>query len=170
MKHFISEILFQDPVQRKESIVMMLPSIFGESLFDNFMEDFAFPSFSDVDRNLYGKNAKNLMKTDVREIDGDYVVDIDLPGFRKEEIQMHLDNGYLVVNAAKSLNKEEKDENGRYVRRERYAGNMSRSFYVGDAVTEEDIHPKYENGILTFRLPKKDKKVIEERKQIAIEG
>lgn len=149
---------------------MMLPSIFGESLFDDLMEDFAFPSFPDVDKTLYGKNAKNLMKTDVRENDSEYTVDIDLPGFKKEEIQMHLENGYLVVSAAKALDKEEKDQNGKYVRRERYAGNMSRSFYVGDVITEEDIHPKYENGILTFCLPKKDKKAVAERKHISIEG
>lgn len=149
---------------------MMLPSIFGDSLFDNFMEDFAFPSFRDVDKALYGKNASHLMKTDVKETDGGYVVDIDLPGFQKDEIQMHLDKGYLVVSAAKGLDKDEKNEDGRYVRRERYAGSMSRSFYVGDAVTEDDIHPRYENGILTFTLPKKEKRVVEEKKRISIEG
>ncbi len=149
---------------------MMLPSIFGESLFDNFMEDFAFPSFRDVDKALYGKNTNQMMRTDVKETDNGYVVDIDLPGFKKDEIQMHLEKGYLVVSAAKGLNKDEKNDEGKYVRRERYAGSMSRSFYVGDAVTEEDIHPKYENGILTFSLPKKEKQVVEQRRHIAIEG
>ncbi len=138
---------------------MMMPSIFGENLFDNFMEDFAFPSFPsfpDIDRTLYGKRAGNLMKTDVKETDAGYVVDMDLPGFKKEEIRMQLDNGYLTVSASKGLDKESGE--GNYVRRERYAGSMSRSFYVGDHVTEADIHPKYENGILTFNLPRKEQR------------
>ena len=147
---------------------MMMPSIFGENLFDDFMDDFAFPN---VDKVLYGKHASNLMKTDVKETDSDYEVDIDLPGFKKDEIQMQLENGYLTVSASKGLNKDEKNEDGRYVRRERYAGSVSRSFYVGENVTEKDIHPKYENGILSFKMPKDDKKAIEEKKHyIAIEG
>lgn len=146
----------------------MMPSIFGENLFDDFMDDFAFPN---VDKVLYGKHASNLMKTDVKETDSGYEVDIDLPGFKKDEIQMQLENGYLTVSAAKGLNKDEKNEDGRYVRRERYAGSVSRSFYVGENVTEKDIHPKYENGILSFKMPKDDKKAIEEKKHyIAIEG
>ena len=149
---------------------MMMPSIFRENLFDDLMESFAFPTFPDVDRALYGKNAKKLMKTDVKETQDGYVVDIDLPGFKKDEIQMQLENGYLTVNASKGLEKEEKNEDGRYVRRERYAGSMSRSFYVGENVTENDIHPKYENGILTFSLPKEEKRAVEEKKYIAIEG
>lgn len=150
---------------------MMMPSIFRENLFDNFMEDFGFPSFPDIDKVLYGKSAKNLMKTDVRESDGDYTVDIDLPGFKKDEIQMQLDNGYLTVSASKNLDSDERNEAGSYVRRERYAGSMSRSFYVGSHVKEEDIHPRYENGILTFSLPKEEKKAVEEKKRyIAIEG
>lgn len=147
---------------------MMMPSIFGENLFDDFMDDFAFPN---VDKVLYGKHASNLMKTDVKETDSGYEVDIDLPGFKKDEIQMQLENGYLTVSASKGLNKDEKNEDGRYVRRERYAGSVSRSFYVGENVTEKDIHPKYENGILSFKMPKDDKKAIEEKKHyIAIEG
>lgn len=135
------------------------------------MEDFAFPAFPDVDKILYGKNAKNLMKTDVKENGEDYIVDIDLPGFQKEEIQMQLDNGYLTVSASKSFDKDQSNESSNYVRRERYAGNMSRSFYVGSHVKEEDIHPRYENGILTFSLPKEKKKAVEETKRyIAIEG
>ena len=147
---------------------MMMPSIFGENLFDDFMDYFAFPN---VDKVLYGKHASNLMKTDVKETDSGYEVDIDLPGFKKDEIQMQLENGYLTVSAAKGLNKDEKNEDGRYVRRERYAGSVSRSFYVGENVTEKDIHPKYENGILSFKMPKDDKKAVEEKKHyIAIEG
>ena len=147
---------------------MMTPSIFRENLFDNFFEDFAFP---DVNKVLYGKHAGNLMKTDVKEVEDGYVVDIDLPGFRKDDIKMQLENGYLTVSAAKGLDKDEKNEEGSYVRRERYSGSMSRSFYVGAHVTEEDIHPKYENGILTFHIPKEEKKALEEKQHyIAIEG
>ena len=150
---------------------MLLPSIFGENLFDDFMDDFRYPAFPDVDKTLYGKHAKNLMKTDVKEKDGSFEVDIDLPGFKKDEITMHLEDGYLTVSAAKGLDKDEKDEKGTYVRHERYAGNMSRSFYVGEQITEDDIHPKYENGILSFSVPKKEKKAIEDKKRyIAIEG
>lgn len=150
---------------------MLLPSVFGESLFDNFMEDFALPSFGNMEKQLYGKHGKNLMKTDVKETEAGYVVDIDLAGFKKDEIKMQLDHGYLTVSAAKGLENGEKDQEGNYVRRERYAGSMSRSFYVGEHVTEEDIHPKYENGILTFELPKEEKKPVEEKSRyIAIEG
>ena len=147
---------------------MMMPSIFRENLFDSFMEDFTFP---DINRALYGKSAKNLMKTDVQETEGEFIVDIDLPGFSKDEIKMQLTNGTLTVNASRSLNRDEKNGNGSYVRRERYAGSMSRSFYVGNHVTEEDIHPKYENGILTFHIPKEQPEAVEEKEHyIAIEG
>ena len=150
---------------------MLLPSIFGENLFDDFMDDFRYPAFPDEDKTVYGKHAKNLMKTDVKEKDGSFEVDIDLPGFKKDEITMHLEDGYLTVSAAKGLDKDEKDEKGTYVRHERYAGNMSRSFYVGEQITEDDIHPKYENGILSFSVPKKEGKAIEDKKRyIAIEG
>ncbi len=111
------------------------------------------------------------MKTDVKELGSGYEVAIDLPGFQKDEIKMQLNNGYLTVNAAKGLDKDEKNENGNYVRRERYVGSMSRSFYVGSHVTENDIHPKYENGILTFQIPKAETKAVEEKNHyIAIEG
>ncbi len=147
---------------------MMMPSIFGENLFDSFMEDFGFP---DINRTLYGKHTRNLMKTDVKENEADYEVDIDLPGFKKDEINMQLEKGCLTISAAKSLDKDEQDEKGSYVRRERYAGSMSRSYYVGDHVTAEDVHPKYENGILSFHIPKKEAKALEEKKSfIPIEG
>ncbi|MCM1373677.1 MAG: Hsp20/alpha crystallin family protein [Muribaculum sp.] len=147
---------------------MMMPSIFRENLFDSLMEDFAFPS---IDRALYGKSAKDLMKTDVQETDTDFVVDIDLPGFKKEDIKMQLANGTLTVNASRSMERDEKGENSSYVRRERYAGSVSRSFYVGNHVTEEDIHPRYENGILTFHIPKEQPQAVEEKEHyISIEG
>ena len=144
-----------------------MPSIFGESLFDDFMDGFAFPN---IDKKLYGKHAANLMKTDVKEKDDTYEVDIDLPGFKKDEIQIQLENGYLTVSAAKGMDKEEKDKNGKYVRRERFSGNVRRSFYVGDKVQKEDIHPRYENGILSFAIPKAQKAVEEKSNYITIEG
>ena len=153
---------------------MLRPSIFGENLFDDFMDGFRFPEFpefADVDKVLYGKHGKNMMKTDVKELDNGFEVDIDLPGFKKDEIRLQLENGYLTVNAAKGLDKDEQDKKGNYIRRERYAGSMSRSFYVGDGVKEEDIHAKYEDGILKLSLPKKAPKAVEEKDgYIAIEG
>ena len=121
---------------------MLMPSIFGENLFNDDWMDFSFP---DVDKVLYGKHAKNVMKTDVKETDNSYEVDIDLPGFKKDEIKVQLKDGYLTLSAAKGLDKDAKDKEGNYIRRERYAGSMSRSFYVGDGVKEEDIHAKYED-------------------------
>ena len=143
-----------------------MPSIFGENLFDDWM-DFSFP---DIDKALYGKHAKNEMKTDVRETEDGYELDIDLPGFKKDEVTAQLDNGYLTIQASKGLDKEQKDKKGKYIRKERYAGSMSRSFYVGDAITEEDVHAKYEDGILKLSVPKKEAKAVEQTKHIAIEG
>lgn len=146
---------------------MLLPSIFGENLFDEWM-DFSFP---DIDKALYGKHAKNMMKTDVKETEQSYEVFIDLPGFKKDEVSVQLENGYLTIQAAKGLDKEEKDKHGKYLRKERYAGGMSRSFYVGDAVKKEDIHAKYENGILKLSMPKEEPKAIESNNHyISIEG
>ena len=145
---------------------MLMPSIFGENLFDDWM-DFSFP---DIDKALYGKHAKNEMKTDVRETEDGYELDIDLPGFKKDEVTAQLDNGYLTIQASKGLDKEQKDKKGKYIRKERYAGSMSRSFYVGDAITEEDVHAKYEDGILKLSVPKKEDKAVEQTKHIAIEG
>ena len=148
-----------------------MPSIFGENLFDGFMNDFAFPAFPDVDKTLYGKHAKNLMKTDVKEKEDGFQVDIDLPGFKKDEIQIELHDGTVTVSAEKGLDKDEQDKDGKYIRRERYAGGMSRSFYVGEHITEADIHPKYENGILSFFVPKAKEQAVEEKKHyISIEG
>ena len=151
---------------------MMMPSIFGENLFDDFDSWFSDPvekRFFGKKNPLYGKHAKNMMKTDVKETDSGYEVDIDLPGFKKDEINVQLDNGYLSISVAKGLDKEEKKE-GKYIRKERYAGSMSRSFYVGEDLTEEDIHAKFENGILRLDVPKKEAKAVETKKRVAIEG
>lgn len=149
---------------------MMLPTIFGENLFDDFMDDAFERNFFGGRNPLYGKHSKNLMKTDVKETETGYDLDIDLPGFKKDEISAHLEDGYLTVSAAKGVDKDEKDNEGRYIRRERYSGSMTRSFYVGNALTEEDIKAKYEDGILSLSIPKKDQKAVEAKKYIAIEG
>ena len=129
--------------------------------------NFGFP---EVEKALYGKHASHEMKTDVRETDSGYEVDIDLPGFKKDEINIQLDNGYLSISAAKGLDKDEQDKEGKYIRKERYAGSMSRSFYVGNAITQDDIKAKYESGILRLSVPKKAAEEIEGAKRIAIEG
>ena len=146
---------------------MLMPSIFGENLFNDDWMDFGFP---EVDKALYGKHASNVMKNDVKETDTGYEVDIDLPGFKKDEINAQLDNGYLTISAAKGLDKDEKDKKGKYIRKERYAGAMSRSFYVGEGITQDDIKAKYEDGILRLSVPQKEAKAVENKKYIAIEG
>ena len=150
---------------------MLMPSIFGESLFDDFdnLMNFSFP---DVDKTLYGKHAKNMMKTDVKEKDNGYEVAIDLPGFKKDEVQVELKDGYLVVSAEKGLDEDEKDKkSGKYLRRERYAGSCQRSYYVGKDTTEDDIKAHFEHGMLTVTVAKKEAKpAVEEKKHIAIEG
>ena len=146
---------------------MLMPSIFGEDLFEDLF-DLPFYDDSKVEKKLYGRHAKNLMKTDVREKKDSYEVDIDLPGFKKDEIKLELDNGYLTISAAKGLDKDETDkETGKYIRRERYAGNLSRSFYIGD-VKQEDVKAAFKNGILSISVPKEDKKAKEEKKYITI--
>jgi len=154
---------------------MLMPSIFGENLFDDFFDD--FPFYDDkaerrLEKKLYGRRAQNLMKTDIREMDNGYEVVIDLPGFKKDEVKASLDNGYLTISAAKGLDKDEQDkESGRYIRRERYAGACERSFYVGEHVTQEEIKAEFKHGILKLFVPKKETKpAVEENKYIAIEG
>lgn len=149
---------------------MLTPSIFGENLFDDW---FDFPYFSDIDkaeRKLYGHHADRVMKTDVRETDEDYEVDIDLPGFKKEDINLELNDGYLTVSAAKGFDKDESDKKGKVIRKERYSGAMQRSFYVGNGITEEDIKAAFKHGVLNLIIPKKDKVQVPEKKTIMIEG
>ena len=155
---------------------MLRPSIFGESLFDDWMDDFPFGKEFEKEMfpeksTLYGKHAKNMMKTDVRETDDSYEVDIDLPGFKKDEVNVKLEDGYITISAAKGLDKDEKDKKtGKYIRQERYAGSMSRSFYVGEDISQDEIKAKYENGILQLTIPKKEEKpAVEEKSYIAIE-
>ena len=148
---------------------MLLPSIFGENLFDDMMNFDFDKEFERMGRPLYGKHAQNMMKTDVRESEKSYELDIDLPGFSKDEITVQLENGYLSISAAKGLDKDQENKDGKYIRRERYAGSMSRTFYVGDALTQNDIHAKFEDGILRLTVPKKEPAKIEQNKYIAIE-
>ena len=146
----------------------MLPSLFGESLFDRFFDDSLEKEFFGTHNPLYGKHAKNLMKTDVKDVNDHYEVAVDLPGFQKDEVNVELENGYLTISAAKGLEKDQKDDEGHYIRQERYSGSCSRSFYVGD-IQPEDIHAKYEDGILKLTLPKADQKAIEHQNRIAIQ-
>ena len=149
---------------------MFYPTLFKDDLFDDF---FDFPSFRDfdrADRKLYGKHANGLMKTDVRENEGNYELDIDLPGFKKDEISLTLDNGYLIVGAAKTVNEDEKDSKGKMLRQERYSGAMQRSFYVGDGIDENDVKAKFEDGVLSLCFPKEKEPEIPEKKTIMIEG
>lgn len=147
----------------------MLPSIFGENLFDEWL---AFPSerslFGEHDP-LYGKHGRHLMRTDVRETEDAYELDVDLPGFKKDEIHARLENGYLTITAARRMEKDETDKKGRYIRRERYAGQCSRSFYVGEGVTQDEIRAKYTDGILRLSLPKRPASPPESHRYIAIE-
>ena len=151
---------------------MMMPSIFGENLFDDDWMNFPFEQdFWGKKNPLYGKHAKNLMKTDIRDVDGNYELDIDLPGFKKEDVKIQLKDGYLNIQATREEKKDEKDGKGKYVRRERYTGTCNRSFYIGKSIKHEDIHAKYDNGILHLTFPKEEtKKEVEEKKFIAIEG
>ena len=146
---------------------MLMPSIFGEDLFDDFM---GYPAGRQAAANAYPQ-VKDMMKTDIRDVDGNYELSMDLPGFHKEDVKIQLKEGYLTIQASRTENKDEKDNHGKYVHRERYTGQCSRSFYVGKELEHEDIHAKYDNGVLVVTFPKEvKKKVPEEKKFISIEG
>ena len=160
---------------------MMTPSLFNEDfdLMDRFYNDpwFGFDDreFKNMEKKLYGHRAKNVMNTDIKEHADGYQLTIDLPGFTKDEVSVRLDNGYLTISAAKGLDEDKADsekeaKKGKYIRRERYAGSCSRSFYVGDDIENGDVKAKFEHGILTLEIPKKDGKVLEQKKYIPIEG
>ena len=151
---------------------MLMPSIFRDDLFDDWMNDF----FDDrdmkkVEKKLYGRRGRNLMKTDIRETDTSYELEMDLPGFKKDEIKVSLENGYLTISAARGLDQDEQEKKtGKYLRRERYAGACERSFYVGEDVTQDEIRGEFKHGILKLTIPKKDQKAaVPEKKYIAIE-
>ena len=146
----------------------MLPSIFHENLFDDWFDDAFEKNFFGERNPLYGKHAKNLMKTDVRETRDSYKLAIDLPGFNKDEVKVELKDGYLTVSASKGLDKDDEDREGRFIRQERYAGACSRSFYVGD-IRPEEVKCKYEFGVLRVTLPKPTARVVESPSHIAID-
>ena len=148
---------------------MLMPSIFGENLFDEFFNDWD-REFRHMDRKLYGRNAAREMRTDVHEHEDHYEVDVDVPGFKKDEITLELQNGYLTVTAAKGLDQDTTTRKGKVIRQERYAGALQRSFYVGDALTEADITAKLEHGVLSLTIPKKEARALPEKKTIMIEG
>ena len=147
---------------------MLMPSIFGENLFDEFFGDWD-REMRRMDRQLYGKNAAREMKTDVHEHEDHYEVDINLPGFKKDEISLDLENGYLTISAAKEVD-QEKSRKGWIIRQERYEGSLQRSFYVGEGLAEKDIAARFENGVLSLTIPKKEARKLPERKRIEIEG
>ena len=153
---------------------MLLPSVFGNDFLEDLMN---FPTWERPARDAHRELRRmehefngigGLMRTDVKENKTGYEVDIDLPGFKKEDVQITLKDGYLTVSANRAT---EAEEGQKYLRRERYVGNVSRSFYVGEILTEEDIKARFENGVLTLIVPKKEEAPkVEEAKHIAIEG
>jgi HSP20 family molecular chaperone IbpA len=146
-----------------------MSGLFGEDLFDEF---FGFPTheLANIDKRLYGKNARNLMKTDVHETETEYEMDMDLPGFKKDQITVKLEDGYMTISACKDHDTEKKDRHGKIIRQERYAGSMQRSFYVGDQVKTEDVKAKFEDGVLKLCIPKKELPQLPGNNTIAIEG
>lgn len=152
---------------------MLMSGIFGENLFDDF---WGFPTrelthdLANIDKRLYGKNAQHMMKTDVQETDCEYELEMDLPGFKKDQVNVQLENGYMTISAAKGHDEEKKDHHGRVIRQERYSGAMQRSFYVGEGVKVEDVKAKFENGVLKLSIPKKELTALPGNNTIAIEG
>ena len=155
---------------------MLMPSIFGENLFDDWFDEFPFYDFDksmkNTEKKLYGKKASRIMKTDIKEKKDSYELEVDLPGFTKDEINASIEDGYLTISAAKGLDKDEKEkDSGKYIRKERYAGACQRSFYVGEGVKQEDVKAEVKQGIFKLTVPKKEpEKEVEEKKYIAIEG
>ena len=156
---------------------MLTPSVFGKDFFEDFDDMFNFPFWDDrdmkkIEKKLYGRRGKNLMKTDIKDTDKAYELEMDLPGFKKDEIKVSLENGYLTISAARGLDVDEQEkETAKYIRKERYAGSCQRSFYVGEGVKQEDIKGEFKHGILKLVIPKKEEKPeVETSKYISIEG
>lgn len=149
---------------------MLTPALFTENVFDHWFDDFGLmKEMNDLEKKLYGKHASREMLTDVKEHEDHYDLEIDLPGFRKENITAELNNGWLTITASKDHETENKDKEGKILRQERCSGTMSRSFWVGEEVKEEDIHGRYEGGVLTLYIPKKEETAQIENKRIMIE-
>ena len=148
---------------------MLMSGLFGEDLFDDF---WGFPTheLANIDKRLYGKHARHMMETDVHETDTDYELLMNLPGFKKDQINVKLEDGYMTISASKDHDQEKKDKHGKIIRQERYAGAMQRSFYVGEGVKVEDVKAKFEDGVLKLCIPKKEIKELPANNTIAIEG
>ena len=150
-----------------------MPSIFRtNSLIDDLFDDdwFNDKEFRNMEKKLYGHRAKNVMNTDVKETEDGYELEMDLPGFKKEEVSVELNDGYITIRAAKGLDEDEKEKKtGKYIRRERYSGACERSFYVGEGVTQQDIKASFKHGILRLDIPKKEVKKVEQNNFISIE-
>lgn len=148
---------------------MLVPKLFTDNFLEDWMDDFNWPRFDQVDHKLYGKHANRVMLTDIREHEDHYEVEIDLPGFKKEDINVELNGGYLKVSVSKGLDESQKTKEGHIVRQERYQGTMSRSFFVGNEIKNEDIKAKFEDGVLSLNILKKDKKEIINDSKIMID-
>jgi len=145
---------------------MLLPNVFSENFLDGFFDDFARPV-----KKMFDASTSSVMKADVKEREDGYDLLIDLPGYKKDDVSVKFKDGYLIINANNQKEDEEKNEAGRYIRRERYYGSCSRGFYVGDAVKKEDIKAKFEDGMLKLDIPKKVKQPeLEENQYIEIAG
>ena len=149
---------------------MLMSGIFGENLFDDFWDFPTQRELANLDKRLYGKHSDLLMKTDVQENETDYELEIDLPGFKKDQINVKLEDGYMTISAAKGHDVDKKDKHGKIIRQERYSGAMQRSFYVGESVKVEDVKAKFEDGVLKLTIPKKELKALPGNNTIAIEG
>lgn len=148
---------------------MLTPRLFTENLFDDLFDYDFSKQMNNLERKVYGKHANREMLTDVKESDDHYELEIDLPGFKKEDINVELNDGYLTISAQKTHENNDEDKQGNLIRQERYSGMMSRSFYVGEDITAEEIHGKYEGGVLTLNVPKKKVEQIENKNHIMIE-
>ena len=148
---------------------MLMSGLFGEDLFDDF---WGFPTheLANIDKRLYGKHARHMMETDVHETETEYELEMNLPGFKKDQINVKLEDGYMTISASKDHDQEKKDRHGKIIRQERYAGAMQRSFYVGEGVKVEDVKAKFEDGVLKLCIPKKELKELPANNTIAIEG
>ncbi len=147
---------------------MLMPSILSNDFMDDF---FSVPRVTGFGGSRFDRDFSRMMTTDVKETDNAYQLDMNLPGFAKEDIKAELKDGYLTINAQSNSSNDEQDDDGNFIRRERYTGSCSRSFYVGDGVTQDDIHAAFKDGVLTLTVPKKEAiPEKEETKYIAIEG
>ena len=145
---------------------MMMPSIYNNGLFDDFFDGF----FAEPARKAPERKRFDLMRTDIKELDNAFELDIDMPGCKKEDVKAQISDGYLIISASTKSENEEKDEQDKFIRRERYSGSMSRRYYVGDQIQQDDIKAKFEDGILKLTIPKEEPKKVEEPKFITIEG